>query len=155
LVEKVMGFEESCLAMLLGHFLLAFVQQRKLGIVSGPDGPARLSPGKVRLPDVAFFARARLRGRKKRDPILDLAPDLAVEILSKGNTRREMDRKLRDYFAAGTRLVWFVDPRKRTVRVYTEPDKPTVLSEGEILDGGAVLPGFTLELRALFAELDQ
>ena len=90
----------------------------------------------------------------RKAPILDLAPDLAVEVLSKSNSRGEMQRKLRDYFAAGTKLVWYVDPKKRTVRVYTDPDNAATLTEDRTLDGGDVLPGFTLRLRELFAELD-
>jgi Uma2 family endonuclease len=65
-----------------------------------------------------------------------------------------MERKLRDYFAAGARLVWLVDPAARTVAVYTAPDQSTSLREDQTLDGGPVLPGFTLPLRDLFAELD-
>ncbi|NLF06544.1 MAG: Uma2 family endonuclease, partial [Pirellulaceae bacterium] len=76
-----------------------------------------------------------------------------VEIISRGNTRQEMERKLRDYFAAGTRLVWYVyhEP-KREVRVYASPEEYTTVGENETLDGGAVLPGFQLPLAELFAE---
>jgi Uma2 family endonuclease len=58
-----------------------------------------------------------------RRTIPKLAPYLAVEVLGKGNTKREMDRKLKDYFLAGVQLVWFVDPAKRTVEVFTAPDE--------------------------------
>jgi Uma2 family endonuclease len=83
----------------------------------------------------------------------DLAPDLAVEILSESNTVGEMERKVRDYFFAGTRLVWYIDPRRRSVRVYTNPDQCVELGERQTLDGGAVLPGFSLPLAQLFARL--
>ena len=59
--------------------------------------------------------------------ILDLTPDLAIEVLSPRNTKREMARKRREYFLGGTRLVWEVDPNKRTVRVYTAPDESALL----------------------------
>jgi Uma2 family endonuclease len=84
-----------------------------------------------------------------------LAPDLAVEVLSPSNTRAEMARKRGEYFRAGVRLVWEIDPRKRGVRVYTAADQFTDLSAGDALDGGTVLPGFTLPLADLFAELDR
>ena len=84
-----------------------------------------------------------------------VAPDLVVEVLSKGNTRREMVRKLDEYFRAGVRLVWYVDPKSRTVRVYTTPDDSVVLSEDQHLDGGDVLPGFTLSIRDWFAEAER
>jgi hypothetical protein len=89
------------------------------------------------------------------EPIPDVAPDLAVEVLSQSNTEAEMGRKLREYFAAGVRLAWLVDPETRTVQVYTAPDQCSLLRENDTLDGGAVLPGFTLALAGLFATLDE
>src|SRR5262249_38754938 len=86
-----------------------------------------------------------------RDKIASLSPDLAVEILSEGNTEAEMARKLKEYFQAGTRLVWYVDPKTRTVRVYTTPRKSVLLTEDQALDGGKVLPGFSLSIREWFA----
>jgi Uma2 family endonuclease len=155
LVEKTMGYEEAVLATLLAHFLTDHVLRHDLGLVTGADGTIRLMPGLVRIPDVAFVSWERLPRRKvPRKPIPDLAPDLAVEVLSKGNTRKEMSRKLREYFEAGVRLVWFVDPRTRSTRVYTDPRRSVLIGEEQALDGGAVLPGFTLPLRQLFAQLD-
>lgn len=66
-----------------------------------------------------------------------------------------MARKRREYFAAGVLLVWEIDPRTRTAAVYTATDRVTVRAEAQTLDGGDVLPGFTLPLRDLFAELDR
>ena len=156
LVEKVMGFDESELAVSIIYFLSAFVRPRRLGIVTGPDGTIRLMPGLVRMPDVAFFSRARFPGGKRpKGPIPDLAPDLAIEMLSKGNTKKEMRRKLREYFEAGVLLVWYVHPKTRTVQVFTAADNGVTLHEGHTLDGGAVLPGFRLPLSQLFAEFDE
>ncbi len=87
------------------------------------------------------------------EPIPSLYPDLAVEVLNEGNTEQEMERKLKEYFLAGTRLVWFVDPESRTVRVYTSPEEPVTLKEGDTLSGADVLPGFALPLKELFARL--
>ncbi len=92
-------------------------------------------------------------GRKiPRDPIADLAPDLAVEVISKYNTPQEMQRKLVDYFAADVRQIWYVYPITREVRVYRTPDHYAALSEAETLEGGPVLPGFRLDLRGFFAD---
>ena len=154
LVEKVMGYAESFLMLALGKFLGLFLDQHPLGILAGADGPMRLMPDLVRMPDISFVSWDRLPNRKvPLEPIAEFAPDLAVEILSKGNTKREMQRKLRDYFFAGTRLVWLVDKDKRTVEVFTAPDQSLVLSEEQTLDGGDVLPGFSLPLKQLFAAL--
>jgi Uma2 family endonuclease len=152
LVEKPMGYEEAELAMLIGTFLTIFVRRRRLGIVTGADGMVKLFTGLVRIPDVAFASWDRFPNRKRpKVPIPELAPDLVVEVLSKSNTKAEMNRKLGEYFAAGVRLVWMVDPRKRTVRVYTAVDQSVLIKEGQSLDGGAVLPGFVLPLDELFA----
>ena len=75
-------------------------------------------------------------------------------MLSEGNTPREMARKVREYFDTGCRLVWIVDPRDRTVAVYTSPGKATILTEKQTLTGGDVLVGFRLPLRKLFGSLD-
>jgi Uma2 family endonuclease len=115
----------------------------------------RLAPGLVRIPDVSFVRWEQFPNRKVTlEPVPDLYPDLAIEVLSPSNTAQEMERKLHDFFAAGSKLVWYVDWRRRTVTVYTAPDQSTVLREDQTLEGGAVLPGFTLPLRQLFAQLD-
>ena len=156
LLEKTMGLRESFLAMFIGRMLGNFVEGRNLGAVTGPDGMMRLTGSIVRIPDVAFMRWEQFPGgRIQATPIPELYPDLAVEVLSAGNTAREMDGKLADYFAAGTSLVWFVDPRDRTVTVFASPDRSLAvrLAESETLDGGSVLPGFALAVRAIFAEL--
>ena len=155
LVEKVMGYWESVLAIELARLLGNFVRRRKLGTLAGEAGMLRLSPGLVRIPDLSFISRARLaHHRRDRAPILPLAPDLAIEVLSEGNTPREMARKVREYFDSGCRLVWLVDPRTRTVAVYTSLAKPIILTEKQTLTGGDVLLGFRLPLRKLFGLLD-
>jgi Uma2 family endonuclease len=150
LVEKAMGFEESRLAMCLGHLINSYLDQHDLGICIGADGMMRIAPGLVRIPDVSFISWDRLPGRESpKEPIPDLAPDLAVEVLSEGNTPAEMARKVREYFDAGVVLVWLIDPRKRTARVFSKVGKSTLVRADQALDGGAVLPGFTVPLADL------
>lgn len=153
LVEKTVSVYESYLAMLMGQFLGTYARENNLGIVVGADAMIRLEPGQIRLPDVGFFSWSRLpEGDLPRDAIWSLIPDLAIEVISKGNTPEEMGRKLHEYFTAGVRLVWYVYPKTREAHVYTAPDQQVVLGEQDALDGGDVLPGFRLELKALFAE---
>lgn len=155
LVEKTLGYEESALTVLIATYLVNFVRPHDLGIVAGADGTLRLRPGLVRIPDVSFVSWARLPERQSPGkPIPDLAPDLAVEVLSERNTPKEMGRKLGEYFSVGVRLVWYVDPKARTVEVFTAVDRSTMLDEGRTLDGGDVLPGFVLPLRELFPRRD-
>jgi len=155
LVEKAVGYIESLLAMALGGYLREFVRPGKLGIVLGEAGTLRVLHGQVRVPDVCFISRDRFPGGRLLDaPIPGLVPDLAIEILSPSNTQGEMARKLRDYLSAGVRLVWYIDPRDRTARVFTSIDEGLRLGEKDVLDGGQVLPGFQLPLEKLFAELE-
>ena len=156
LVEKGMSYRESTLAVFLIECLGPFVRKGNLGILTGESGMMRLFGGLVRIPDVAFASWARVPGgRMPTDPVPQLVPDLAVEILSPSNSPAEMERKRREYFQAGVRLVWIVNADTRTVAVYTSPENPVVLSQSETLDGGAVLPGFALSLTEYFAELDR
>jgi Uma2 family endonuclease len=156
LVEKAMGYDESMLAVELLVAIHAFVKRYRLGEVTGPDGTIRLMPGLVRIPDIAFTSRARLPKKSEpRQPIPDLTPDLAVEILSRSNTKKEMAGKIREYFGVGVRLVWIIDPRDRSALVYTASNRKTKLDESQNLEGGDVLPGFSLSLRELFECLDR
>jgi Uma2 family endonuclease len=150
LVEKAMGFEESRVAFELGTLVGPYVRQDDLGICVGADGMMRIAPGLVRIPDLSFIAWDKLPGRESpREPIPNLAPDLAVEVLSAGNTRAEMTRKVREYFEAGVVLVWLIDPRKRTAQVYSKPDRSVLVRAQQAHDGGDVLPGFALVLADL------
>jgi Uma2 family endonuclease len=154
LVEKIMGFTESLIAAHLIQLLRSFVEARDLGLVAGAEGTLKLMPRLVRIPDVSFVSWLQLPERVyPSEPVPELHPDLAVEVLSKGNTPGEMARKLQDYFSAGTRLVWQVDRDTRTVRVHLAPDRFTTLTEADTLEGGAVLPGFALPLAQLFARM--
>ncbi len=154
LVEKIKSAPESALTLDLAWLLRNYLEQNPLGYLLGPDGAVRLMPGLVRIPDISFIAWNQLPKRERpTDPIAGLAPALAVEVLSKGNTRKEMDRKVREYFQSGVRLVWLVAMTTRTVQVFTAPDKSTTLAEDQTLDGGEVLPGLALPLRRIFAEV--
>ncbi len=156
LLEKAVGYNESGLAVFLAGLLNAFVIPRNLGLVTGPDGTVELMADLVRIPDVAFTNWDRLPGRRRpTSPVPRVAPNLAVEVLSRSNTPGEMAAKRQDYFSAGVELVWEIDPRARTVAAYSSPTQATILGAADILDGGVILPAFTLPVRGLFAELDR
>ncbi len=131
LVEKPMGFYE----------------------VGGEAGMLKILQGRIRIPDVSFIRWDRLPD--DRVPVPPVSPDLAVEVLSKSNTEREMQDKLDEYFAGGTRLAWIIDPQSRSARIYHAPDEFTAVDATGSLTGGEVLPGFELKLQDLFAELDR
>jgi Uma2 family endonuclease len=157
LVEKGMGYRESLLAMALGDLLRAFVIPRNLGLVTGESATLALFPGLVRAPDVAFVSWSRLPGGVVPGaPVPGVAPDLAVEVLSKSNTKAEMKRKRAQYFKAGVDLVWEVDPESRTVIVYDRDEKkPRVYDASQTIECRRALSGFQLILSELFSELDR
>ena len=156
LVEKAMGWRESLIASLLCELLRQYLRHNDLGLVSGPDGFMQILRTQVRGPDVAFVSWQRLPDGKVPDaPVPEIVPDIAVEVLSEGNTYAEMSRKRREYFHAGVRQVWMVDPNKRTVAVYTDIMRYEVFDEVAELSGGDVLPGLVIPLSEVFGELDR
>jgi Uma2 family endonuclease len=152
LVEKAMGTPEALLATILSRLMGNFVEQENLGLVLGADGMLRLFPDQVRIPDVSFISWDRLPdGELPKEPIASVVPNLAVEVLSPSNTKAEMERKLRDYVVAGVELVWIIDPKTQTAKAYTSPEDVQRIGKAGSLNGGAVLPGFRLPLKQLFA----
>ena len=147
------GNSHTILAVELARVIGNFVKAHKLGKVTGEAGGYILSenPDIVRAPDVGFIAKARAKSTDKYFPG---APDLAVEIVSPGDTETEIAKKVREYLDAGTRLIWFFYPASRTVKVHT-PTMTKTLDENDVLDGMDVLPGFLLSVRDIFAVLDE
>jgi Uma2 family endonuclease len=154
LVEKAVGMREALLAGVILKRLWEFVGPDDLGVVLPADASLRLMPGLVRFPDVSFISWGTIGADEvPKEPVPDLAPDLAVEVISEGNTKKEMERKLRDYFVSGVRLVWLVYPKTQTAEAYTAPDEVRRVGKNQALDGGDVLSGFRLPLKDLFAGL--
>jgi Uma2 family endonuclease len=150
LVEKTMGSWESSIAAELIRLLGNYNAETRRGVVLSSDGMVRLAPGLIRIPDVSFISWDRLRGRRLPDQaVLTSVPDLAVEILSRGNTEEEMTGKLHHYLDAGVRLVWYIDPRAEIARIYRGSLDAEIITIDQSIDGGDILPGFTLPLREL------
>jgi Uma2 family endonuclease len=110
----------------------------------------------VRLPDISFISVQRMKaGGGIKQPIPSLISDLAIEILSPANRPGEMRRKREEYFAAGVRLVWIIDPKTRSADVYTDVDQLTRVDRAGMLDGNDALPGFAVNLAELFQAADE
>jgi len=152
LVEKDMASHESLLALYLGYLLNAYLAQTPLGIALGADGPLRLSSTRIRIPDVSVILWERFPNRRipASQAVFNVVPDLAIEILSAGNTGREMNLKRDEYLDAGVQLVWYIDPRARTATAYAGDGTMQQLDEHGTLTGGNVLPGFELPLKPFF-----
>jgi len=146
------GYVCSVLMILLG----SYVRQQNLGAMLDSSTAFKMKNGNKRSPDIAFFAKERLQGiAVLPSGYLEGAPDLAVEVLSPGNTVEEIDDKLTEYFENGSRLVWVINPTQHYVLVYRSAQEPDRLLKGkDSLDGVEVIPGFTLAIADLFQKLD-
>jgi Uma2 family endonuclease len=144
--------ESASTGAVIVYLLLGHVLPRRLGRVYGADGGFVLFPDRqtVLVPDAAFVAADRApRGRaRKRFP--RLAPDLAVEVLSPTDRMAEAHGKVALYLEAGVRLVWLVDPDKRTVTIFRPDAPPETLDATMTIDGGDVLPGFAVQVAEFF-----
>lgn len=151
-VSEPPGTRHGAIAANLAYYLGDFVRRHKLGIVFAQDTGFKITsdPDTVRAPDVAFVGRDRAAQIPPRG-YADLAPDLLAEILSPGDVTAEVLAKVADWLAAGTRLVWLVDPQRPEVRVYRRDGSLSILGENDSLEGEDVLPGFTCPLAQVFS----
>jgi Uncharacterized protein conserved in cyanobacteria len=146
------GAEHGEIAGFTFGALFNFVRTHSLGSLFAAETGFILArnPDTVRAPDVSFVAAERAAQQRGRTGFFEGPPDLAVEVVSPHDTAEEVEAKVLDYLEAGTRMVWIVRPRTRTVTVYRSLREVQVLRPGDTLDGGDVLPGFTLPVEALF-----
>ena len=139
------GEIQAVLIRAIGNYL----DDSSLGTVYGDVGYLlRQNPDTVLGPDLSFIAAARIPADRTR--FLALAPDLAVEIVSPGNSPGEIERKVAIYLQAGTRMIWVVYPRQRQVVVHTPGEAPRVFAEADELPGGDVLPDLVIPVARIF-----
>jgi len=132
-------------------YLMLYARASNAGIVLPTGYVVERQPDTVRGPDVAFISTRRFAGEVDLDRFVEGAPDLAVEILSPTNRSGEVARKVKEYLAAGARLVWVVDTRRRTVTVHAPGIAAERVAEDGILAGRDVLPGFAMPVAEIFA----
>ena len=151
-VREPPGTRHGAIAANLTYWLSSFVRQRQLGSVFAQDTGFKIArdPDTVRGPDVAFVVRER-SNRIPQQGYAELAPDLVAEILSPGDAAADVLAKVADWLAAGTRLVWVVDPERSLVHVYRPDGSLTVLQNDDSLDGESVLPGFRCPVVSIFS----
>ena len=140
----------TVVAMRIGYFFNAFVIPHNLGYVTGADGGFKLAANRVRQPDVGFIAKTHIPQLPKR---FDIAPDLAVEVVSPDE---DIFKKANEYLRAGTCQVWAVYPDEKTVYVMLIDADGRLISTpfglDATLNGGDILPGFSLPVRDIFPE---
>jgi Uma2 family endonuclease len=135
----------------INRYLEEHVSARGLGVVTGNAGfVLEEVPPSVRGPDVAFVSAGRIPADAPRRGYWRVGPDLAVEVLSPSNSQAEVRDKLDQYFAAGVRIVWLVDPIAETVTVQDATGVLRTVAAGEVLTGAPVLPDLRIQVAALF-----
>jgi Uma2 family endonuclease len=138
----------SNLAARIGTQIYGFVDEYELGHVTAANGGYRIGEERY-MPDVGYISYARMPELLSEDGYVPSAPDLAVEVLSPNNTKREMLAKLGNYLATGT-VVWVVDPDTKQIDVYVAGEAVKNHKLEDTLDGGKVLEGFQLPLKKVF-----
>jgi Uma2 family endonuclease len=144
------GMRHGQIIVRLSARLYAHALAHKLGEVLESSTGYRLPWGDVRSPDVSFVAAGRLPATMPSD-FGTVAPDLAVEVLSPGDSRSEMQRKVEDYLRWGVRLVWVIDPLAGDATVYRPGGSPREIAGDQALEGGDVVPGFSCPLSDLLS----
>jgi len=145
------GDRHGVVAAQLVALLVPFVKHHRLGHVMTAEAGFRLPSKNVRSPDVSFVASGRFPDDKVPDDFGDLAPDLAVEVLSPHDRPRHVLDKVGEYLEAGVRLIWVIDPRHGRAVVYRSLSEVRELGPDGLLDGEDVLPGFRCALRDLLS----
>lgn len=149
--EPLPGPRHGRIGVKLAARIDAYAVEHNLGLTFGEAGfVLRRDPDTVRGPDVSFVSHARLPAQGYAGTFWHMAPDLAVEILSPSNRWPDMRRKANEYLDAGSRLVWLIDPARRCASVHQAGAAALHVDAAGVLDGGAVLPGFSLPLADLF-----
>ncbi len=146
------GALHNLIAALVYRLIYAHTRDKRLGVVF-TDGVGYIlgrRPDHIRIPDVSFVSVERIPNGDVPEGYLPLAPDLAVEVVSPNDRAHDVYAKVREYLDAGVRLVWVLWPRHRSVTVYSSTGEMRDLREGDVLDGGDVLPGFQVRVAELF-----
>ncbi len=146
------GGEQGALAVRIGRLLDEHVQAHDFGVCCGAETGFILQrdPDTVRAPDAAVVLKSRIPQTGIPAGYWPFAPDPAVEVVSPSDRLAEVHVKIAAYFAAGTRLVWLVEPETRMVQVYGSAREVEVVGTEQEFEGAEVLPGFRCEVRRLF-----
>lgn len=147
------GFQHGNVAIRIGALLHDYVVRNKLGQTCGAETGfiLRQNPDTVRAPDAAFVSQDRLDKAGIPVGFWIGPPDLAVEVVSPGDSAKEVKEKALEWLEAATQLVWIVNPKLRTVTVYRSLIDIVTLTEKDTLDGGEVVPGFEIKVADIFA----
>jgi Uma2 family endonuclease len=146
------GSEHGTIIFRLSALIHHFISSKKLGLGFGAETGFLIqrNPDTVRAPDIAFVRADRIPVEGPPQGFWPGAPDLAVEVVSPGDTTREVDEKVAEWLQAGCRAVWIIDPHARTVSVHPAGGSSELLNAGQTLEGGSILPGFKCPVTEIF-----
>ena len=150
-----MGRTGLAAAQIAGIFvaeLTIFARPRKLGRASGADSGVRLAraPDTVRVPDAMFISADRQPSKEDLGFFAEVVPDIVVEVKSRTDRIAETHDKARMWHSYGVPLVWAAYPETRTIDVHRADGSITTLTDADTLDGGEVLPGFSVAVSVMF-----
>ena len=128
-----------------------YLEEHEVGAIYGPDATFKLGV-RDRLPDVSFISAARIPPGGEPIGSWELAPDLAVEVISPNDVYDQVVGKVAEYFAAGVKQVWLITPEYKTITVYQSPAQSIILFENEELTCDDLLPGFRCPVSDLFKQ---
>jgi Uma2 family endonuclease len=149
-VATLQAFDHDELVLVFGGALRQFVRKQKLGRVAG-GGSFQTAFGQVHVPSVSFISNNDLQG-EDTSKCVNKAPTLAVEIISQNDTYYEVEDKVDEFLQSGSKAVWIISPRQKTVTVRTPDDQAKTYKMGQSVPGGEVLPGFELAIADIFEE---
>ena len=147
------GHPHGRVAMRVAWPLAQHVEDNGLGALYAAETGFVLEtdPDTVRAPDVAFVRRERVEEVGETAGFFPGAPNLAVEVVSPGDTYAEVEGKVAEWLAAGCRMVIVADGSNRAVRVHRSSTDVTTLTGDDQVDGADVVPGWRVSVRRLFS----
>ncbi len=149
------GNLHGIIALKIGRIIGNFVEENNLGVVVAAETGFLIShnPDTVRAPDSAFIGKEKLAKHGITEKFFPDAPDLAVEVVSPNDRKKDIEDKVQDYLAAGVNLIWIIYPQKQFVVVHRQSKIVSILFETDEIEGEEVLPNFRLPLEKLFGNL--
>jgi Uma2 family endonuclease len=150
-VKEMAGAKHGSTIMRLGARLVNHVEPNDLGIIYSPDTTFTIGEDE-RLPDLGFVSATRIPPEGEPEGIWEIAPDLAIEVISPNDVLEKVNAKMADYFAAGVREVWLISLRLKTVSIYNSLTQVRILGEHDDLISETLLPGFRCRVGDIFGK---